>query len=133
MSDALTIAMGGQIMSTEDKIRARQAAQLAGSFDDMRLDNQRREARGSSERGSSERGRGGRGRGGRGLIGSDRGQQRNGRQQRPFYEEFLTKSEVEDGLADGTLMKGVLRINKRNQHDSYVTVEGHPKGMSEYN
>jgi hypothetical protein len=114
-SKALSIAMGGQAgqpMSNDDKIRARQAAALSGSFEDMRLDNQR--MRGGD--------RGSRGRGSRGLVGSGRGQQR--RQRPAFFEEYLGKDEIEQGLEDGSLMKGVLRINKRNQHDSYVTVAG---------
>jgi hypothetical protein len=121
-SEELSVAMGGQPMSTSEKIRARQAASsgdtLNNSFDSMSIDNSR----------GSRGGRGGRDRGGRGLV-STGGRERGGRQRPAFYEEYLGKAEIEQGLADGTLMKGVLRINKRNSQDSYVTCEGHPKGL----
>ncbi|TPX69416.1 hypothetical protein SpCBS45565_g02427 [Spizellomyces sp. 'palustris'] len=41
---------------------------------------------------------------------------------RNIYEEYLTSAQVADGLKDGTLKLGSLRINKRNRYDSYVTV-----------
>jgi len=46
---------------------------------------------------------------------------------RVFYEEFWSIDQVEQGLSEGTLYKGYLRINKRNFNDSYVTCEGQPK------
>ncbi|KND02723.1 VacB and RNase II family 3'-5' exoribonuclease [Spizellomyces punctatus DAOM BR117] len=41
---------------------------------------------------------------------------------RNIYEEYITSTQVAEGLKDGTLKLGSLRINKRNRFDSYVSV-----------
>lgn len=65
-------------------------------------------------------------RGGRKLwtdAGVERSKARKGRKN-AFFEEYLHPDEVEQGLKDKILMKGVLRINKRNTMDAYVTCQG---------
>ncbi|KAI9343075.1 hypothetical protein DFJ73DRAFT_842129 [Zopfochytrium polystomum] len=46
------------------------------------------------------------------------------RPSRPLYEEYLTLDQVEKGLLNKSLFKGVIRINKRVFYDAYVTAEG---------
>lgn len=41
-----------------------------------------------------------------------------------IYQEHYEEDQVEKGLADGSLMEGVLRISKRNRNDGYVRFEG---------
>lgn len=40
---------------------------------------------------------------------------------RKQFEPFMDPLEIEVGLADGSLVQGNLRINKRNRSDAYVT------------
>ncbi|KAK9881272.1 hypothetical protein WA026_015395 [Henosepilachna vigintioctopunctata] len=37
------------------------------------------------------------------------------------YSEYFSEDKVEEGLSDGSLIKGFIRINQRNSRDAYVT------------
>ncbi|ORX43377.1 RNB-domain-containing protein [Piromyces finnis] len=41
-----------------------------------------------------------------------------------YYSKYLTQEEVEEGLANGTLYEGIIRVNSKNGNESYVTVAG---------
>jgi protein SSD1 len=40
---------------------------------------------------------------------------------RPRYEAYLSPELMAEGIDNGTLYQGILRINRRNRSDSYVT------------
>ncbi|KAJ3213909.1 hypothetical protein HDU67_002315 [Dinochytrium kinnereticum] len=40
------------------------------------------------------------------------------------FEDYLSRPEVEEGLKNQTLYEAIIRINKRDPNDAYVTVEG---------
>lgn len=44
-------------------------------------------------------------------------------QRRPYFNQFMSPEEMERGIAEGTLYRGVLRINRRNRYDAYVSTE----------
>lgn len=48
------------------------------------------------------------------------------RRERPMFDEYMDREQVERGVADGSLYKGVLRINKKRRSDAYVTCPGLP-------
>ncbi|KAJ3311013.1 DIS3-like exonuclease 2 [Boothiomyces sp. JEL0838] len=43
---------------------------------------------------------------------------------REFYEPYLTKEKVQEGLLNRSLLEGVLRISKKNRYDAYVKIDG---------
>ncbi|KAI9202792.1 uncharacterized protein BJ171DRAFT_511967 [Polychytrium aggregatum] len=45
-------------------------------------------------------------------------------ERRLFYEEYITSSELQEGLRSGKLVSGSIRINKVNRSNAYVTVQG---------
>ncbi|KAI8996067.1 hypothetical protein BC832DRAFT_519063, partial [Gaertneriomyces semiglobifer] len=40
-----------------------------------------------------------------------------------LYEEYMSFEEVKDGLANGTLKQGSVRISRRNRNDAYITAD----------
>ncbi|KAJ3325269.1 hypothetical protein HDU93_002667, partial [Gonapodya sp. JEL0774] len=68
--------------------------------------------------GRSQRGRGGFGVGSAGTAGG-----------RPeLFERHLSTAEVDAGVADGTIVLGVVRINKKNRAEAYVTITVETQG-----
>lgn len=44
-------------------------------------------------------------------------------QKRPYFSPFMSPEDMELGIAEGKLHRGVIRINRRNRYDAYVTTE----------
>lgn len=51
------------------------------------------------------------------------------RQRRSRFKEHLSPEEVEQGLKDGSLLQGVLRVNHKRMRLAYVSVEGFDKDI----
>ncbi len=51
------------------------------------------------------------------------------RQRRSRFKEHLSPEEVEQGLKDGSLLQGVLRVNHKRMRLAYVSVEGFDKDV----
>ncbi|KAJ3323006.1 DIS3-like exonuclease 2 [Boothiomyces sp. JEL0866] len=43
---------------------------------------------------------------------------------RANFDPHFTKEQVEEGLLNGSLLEGVLRISKKNRYDAYVKIDG---------
>ena len=46
------------------------------------------------------------------------------RKEKTRFQDFLSKNRAEDGVRDGSLVRGRIRINPRRREEAYVTVEG---------
>ena len=46
------------------------------------------------------------------------------RRKKTRFQDFLSKNRAEDGVRDGSLVRGRIRINPRRREEAYVTVEG---------
>eukprot|EP00475_Leptophrys_vorax_P027248 TRINITY_DN38848_c0_g1_i1.p1 TRINITY_DN38848_c0_g1~~TRINITY_DN38848_c0_g1_i1.p1 ORF type:complete len:913 (-),score=208.56 TRINITY_DN38848_c0_g1_i1:149-2800(-) len=49
---------------------------------------------------------------------------REKKQKKPFFEEHWSRERIEEGLANGSLFRGKLRINAKKSIEGYVTVDG---------